>query len=203
MRKIIFGGTFDPVHNGHLALAREVLARGIADKVIFVPAYIPPHKTEKAVTDYGIRYKLLKEAIKDEPRFEISDIENKRGGKSYTIDTLRSMSKLFPDDCILLLIGADSLRQLHTWSRPKELVREFELACYPRRGEAPAAEELKEHWTEDEIRKLLSCVIPDAPCFDVSSTEIRKLLAECPDSAKDMIPPAVFECIRKNSYYKL
>ena len=170
MKIALFGGTFDPVHAVHLQIAQSVLDRGRADWVLFIPAPCPPHKTKQRITPYEVRKKMLETATEGNPSFIVSDLERFRPGKSYTIDTLNELSEIYPEDELFLLIGSDSLRQLHTWYRARELADNYSLLVYPRTSEKISREELLLHWTEQETDKLLSGVMHGLPDSPVSST---------------------------------
>ncbi|MBO4649503.1 MAG: nicotinate (nicotinamide) nucleotide adenylyltransferase [Lentisphaeria bacterium] len=174
MRTAFFGGTFDPVHTGHLALAREVLNQGRADRILFVPAPSPPHKETARISAFEHRLAMVRLAIEGEAGFAWSDLESRRPGKSYTIDSLAELTADGSFGEVLLLIGADSLRQLHLWYRCHELVRDHGLIVYPRRGEAVSAAELREHWSEAETELLLRSLMVSAPEYPLSSTQIRE-----------------------------
>lgn len=174
MKTAFFGGTFDPVHNGHLALAAEVLKQGRADRILFVPAPSPPHKDENSITPFEHRLAMVQAAIRDNPLFGWSDIERHRKGKSYTIDTLNELAAMKQYGNILLLIGGDSLRQLHLWYRAHDLVRDYGLIVYPRPNEPVTRAELLEHWSAAETDKLLGSLMDSVPEFPVSSTQIRE-----------------------------
>ncbi len=176
MRTAFFGGTFDPVHTGHLALAREVLKQGRADRILFVPAPAPPHKDPAGITAFEHRLNMVRLSIRGEEGFCWSDLEKHRSGKSYTIDTLAELSADGSYGEILLLIGSDSLRQLHLWYRAHELVRDHGLIVYPRRNEGVQREELRKFWSEEETEKLMGSVMGSAPEFPVSSTQIREMI---------------------------
>ena len=176
MRTAFFGGTFDPVHTGHLSLAREVLKQGRADRVLFVPAPSPPHKEAECITAFEHRLAMVRLAIHDDSGFECSDIERHREGKSYTIDTLNELSAMKRYGEILLLIGSDSLRQLHLWFRCHDLVRDYRMIAYPRRNETITESELRLHWSPEETGKLLSSLLVPAPEFAFSSTQIRDFM---------------------------
>lgn len=182
MKTAVFGGTFDPVCNGHLGLAREVLRFGCADWILFVPAAVPPHKRTENITPFADRLAMVKLAVADEPGFLCSGLEGRRPGKSYTIDTLAELSKSGRYGKIALLIGSDSLRLLHTWRRAKELVRNYELIVYPRENAAATPEVLRGFWSEREIAQMLRSVLNSAPHFTSSATAIReKIKKDGPD----------------------
>ena len=176
MKTAFFGGTFDPVHAGHLALAREVLKQGRADRILFVPAPVPPHKEVRNISAFEHRFAMVGLAIADEPGFACSDIEKHRSGKSYTIDTLTELAACGSYGEILLLIGSDSLRQLHLWYRCHELVEKFGLIVYPRRDEPVTETELRQHWSASECGKLQAALMASAPEFPFSSTQIREII---------------------------
>ena len=202
MKIAFFGGPFDPVHNGHLALAHEVLAHQRAEQVLFVPAPEPPHKSGRAITPFALRFRMLAHALEGCTGFALSDIENHRTGRSYTIDTLKQLSQLHKNDAILLLIGGDSLRQLHLWKDAREIVRCFGVIAYPREGEEISRAGLRLHWTEEETEKLLASVLPSVPCFPVSSTEIRGMIRRGDwNGAARFLPPPVMDVIRQNKLY--
>jgi nicotinate-nucleotide adenylyltransferase len=116
LRRIgILGGTFNPIHNGHLIMADEVYRALNLDKIIFVPTYLPPHKPSKDIAPARERLKMLKLALDANPHFTISDIEIKRKGKSYTIDTVKELKKKFKDAKIYFIIGSDYQRGLDKW----------------------------------------------------------------------------------------
>ncbi len=196
MKIAMFGGTFDPVHRGHTALARFILERDLAERILFVPAPVPPHKTEKKISPYEIRRALLATALRDLPDAEISDIECERTGRSYSIDTLNALAERYPADEILLLIGADSLASLHTWYHAKEIVTNYKILTYPRKGSTVSAEDLRLHWTEAETEKLLAGILHEAPLFPCSSTEIRS------GGNPDALDPEVRKQIRENGIYQ-
>ncbi len=202
MRTAFFGGTFDPVHKGHIAIAQAVLDRDMADRILFVPAPNPPHKTEQYISPFRHRYAMLSMAIEKHDRFELSDMERLRAGKSYTIDSLEALSADPARGEILLLIGADSLCQLHTWKRPHDLVKSFRIVTYPRSCEAPEPARLSSFWSMEEIERMLASVIPDAPRFPVSSTEIREMLKKGDlKSASAFVTDRIMEYITGNHLY--
>lgn len=201
MKIAMFGGTFDPVHAGHIALIRYILAEGIADRVLLVPAPEPPHKTDRCISPYAVRREMLAAAANGIAGTEISDIECERTGRSYSIDTLRELARRYPGDDIMLLIGGDSLATLHLWFKAKEIVAEFSVLTYPRAGSRIDRNALLEHWSPRECEKLSTGILNDAPPFPVSSSGIREMLAKgqaLPDGA---VPPAVMEIIQKQKYY--
>ena len=167
-----FGGSFDPPHAGHLAVARGALNSGRCAHVMWVPAYAPPHKLDRRRAPFEHRLKMVELLIKNESSMSVSDIEAKIAKRpSYTIDILlelEAQSGIRP----ALLIGADSLLQLHTWHRAKELAENWQILTYPRKDSPVTMEALQQHWQEKIAGKLFDSIIP-GKFFEISSTEIR------------------------------
>lgn len=192
----VFGGSFDPVHNGHLQLARTIIDRKLADEVLFVPAGRPPHKVVGQMASAEDRLEMLRLAVENEPGFGTSDIEiNRAEGFTYTIDTLTVLGQVFPDHELVFLLGMDSLRDLHKWHRAPELVAHHRLMVYPRPCvRPPAYVELTQQFGLRNARKLLDSVLEDLPVFDLSASRIREALAArrrieglCPDAVERYI----------------
>ncbi|MDD5599158.1 MAG: nicotinate (nicotinamide) nucleotide adenylyltransferase [Victivallaceae bacterium] len=174
MRIAFFGGTFDPPHNGHLELARQILKQGRTDRVLFVPAYDPPHKPNIKISPFADRLAMLRLVTADEPDMIVSDIERRAGLRpSYSREIMKLLEKELPGVSLQLLLGGDSLAALHTWHDAKKIVAEYELLCCPRRGCGPDRGKLSEYWTPKEIDILLQSVL-QMPFFDISSTAVRK-----------------------------
>lgn len=202
MQYIFFGGTFDPVHNGHLAIAKCALERFSSSTVIFAPSYVPPHKNHGSILPFFHRYNMAEAAVKEIHGIQLSRIEEEREGKSYTFDTLHILQERMPEGKIRLLIGSDSLLQLHTWYRAKELFRDFSIIVYPRSREKITKEVLADFWTEEEKEKLLSLSLENVPVFPVSSTQIRELYHKGKrEEAELYLPSGAAEYIRKNFLY--
>lgn len=199
MRIAFFGGTFDPPHEGHIALAEAVLAKKLADHVMFVPAWIPPHKAEKGMAPYAERFRMTELAAEGRKNMSVSGLEGELGGISYTIDSLEYLSAAHPENEYVLLIGGDSLAQLHLWHRAQELAERFRILYCPRRGETPSREELLEHWPRSIADKLLSGAVAELPVSDLASTEVRKAFSEGRVPAG--IPVKVLEYIRQRRFY--
>jgi nicotinate-nucleotide adenylyltransferase len=119
MRVGIFGGTFDPIHHGHLRAAEEVGESFSLERIYFVPVFIPPHKKDQKISGVEDRLNMVRLAIKDNSFFKLSDIEVKRGGISYSMDTIKSMEKKFEE--LYYLIGVDAFSEIHTWHRYTDL----------------------------------------------------------------------------------
>lgn len=140
MNLALYGGTFDPIHHGHLILAREALERLALDRVIFIPAGLSPHKLARVPAPGGLRREMIAAAIADEPRFSLDDSELQDPGPSFTIDTVSRIAAQFPGARLHYLIGADNLPELHTWRRIDELRRLVQFVVFGRGADAPGAD---------------------------------------------------------------
>ena len=181
---VIFGGTFDPVHLGHLILAEQARLQLKAEKVLFVPAAIPPHKRDLDVSPAKTRVEMLELAIAGNLAFDISTIELERGGVSYTVDTLRDLAQANPGAKLFLVVGGDSLGDLPTWREPEEIVKLATLAVAARPGrEAPDEAKIPAAWRERIVRL-------DMPQVEIASREIRRRSA-AGESVKYLVPAAV------------
>jgi nicotinate-nucleotide adenylyltransferase len=172
-----FGGSFDPPHPGHLGVASGALRSGKCDNVLWVPAYAPPHKPGRDRIAFEQRFDMVLQMISGISGMAVSDIEARLAlTPSYTILVMEKL-KAEISGSLALLIGEDSLAQLHTWHRAKELVRKYDILTYPRSGSEVTKEYLSQFWSEKECEKLLSGML-DGRLFEISSTEILKKLAE-------------------------
>ncbi len=185
----IFGGTFDPPHNGHIAIAKQAMKQLRLDKVYFVPAYIPPHKLRHYSTTAEHRLKMVRLAIEGKKEFIVSTIELRRCGISYTVETLKSFKKRFPNANLVLIIGADNLAQFNTWKSSKTILQLATLAVYRRK---------EFHWA------LNNCKIAFEPIkgklLHVSSTEIRKRIEKGLPVVK-LMPKSIQLYIKQHSLY--
>lgn len=161
MRLGIFGGTFDPPHIGHLIAAQEIHDQVGLDRLLLVPAAVPPHKRDERVTAGALRLEMLRAAIGDDDRFEVSDLELERDGPSYTIDTLRTLRDTHPAAELHLAIGADQLAELESWKDPDAIVELATLVAFPRAGRPPDT---------DGRWPVRTVAVPE---IDISSTRLR------------------------------
>jgi len=133
----VFGGTFDPLHTGHLIAAQDVLEALVLDRVLFVPAWRSPLKSQESQASPASRLRMVESAIQGDPRFEVSAIEIERGGPSYTVETLRELSSERPGTRFVLILGADQWAQFGDWHQPGEITSLVELALMTRSGDRP------------------------------------------------------------------
>lgn len=198
-RKAIFGGTFDPIHNGHLNIAYEALNFLQLDNVIFMPSGNPPHKQNTDITDGNTRYQLIKMSIEGEKKFQVSDYEINREEFSYTYKTLKYFHDLEPDTVWYFLIGADCLIDIESWRKVDKIMEVANLVVFNRPGYT-----LKEIMTEKEkIEKIYGKKIMylQSKLLDISSTKIRNLISESKDTSIFM-NKNVFNKIKELNLYR-
>jgi nicotinate-nucleotide adenylyltransferase len=185
----IFGGTFNPIHLGHLAIAEEIRERLGLKKVIFVPAYAPPHKSRIKLAAAQKRFQMVKEAIKGNPFFAVSDSEIARRGKSYSVDTLRYFKKKFGKRARLyFIIGSDSLPELSKWKDIRDIFRLASFVVVNRPGFP------MQHLPSEAVAVTW-------PGFGISSSQVRQRLAKT-KSIKYLVPEKVARIIQRNRLYK-
>ena len=194
----VLGGTFDPIHVGHLAVAeeaREVL--GLA-RVLFVPAGQPPHKVPGSVSRVGDRVAMVQLAIADNPAFELSMVEVQREGPSYTVDTLETLARANPGAQLHLILSAETFAELPTWHEPERLFEAARMAVVPREGyPAPDPAWLARAFPgrEDRVEYLRG------PRFELSSTALRARVA-AGRSIRYLVPAAVEAYIADHDLYR-
>ena len=173
-----YGGSFDPPHLGHLGIAKQALASGKTARVLFVPAFDPPHKSGGKRAPFADRLAMTRLLAEGQPGIEVSDIEGRLGlHPSYPFAVLSALEKERPGERLQLLIGGDSLLSLHEWAHASELAERYEILTYPRRGELPVAAELARFWPPQTVKKLLGGVL-QGDFFEISSTKIRNDVAK-------------------------
>ena len=188
----LFGGSFNPPHVGHLIIAETIRDAFGLDQVLWMPNYVPPHKDLAGGTDAQDRLEMVRLAIADHPSFSVSDVEIVRGGRSYTVETLRSLQVQRSDDKWHLIIGADSLADFHNWREPDEIAERAQLIVYERMGVEISA-------MESRFRD--KAIAADAPVVDVSSTMIRRRLREG-RSVRYLLPASVQAYIQSKGLYQ-
>lgn len=172
IKKGIFGGTFDPIHNGHLYIASEALYRLGLDKVIFMPSGNPPHKSNKEITDGSIRYELVKMAIRDKSFFEVSDYEIRKKGLSFTYETMEYLKKNEYNVKLFFITGADCLMDLDLWKNVDRILNACTLVVFGRPGYNK--NELLEQKKKIEDRYGKEIIFMDLLLLDISSSNIRE-----------------------------
>jgi len=218
LRVGILGGTFNPIHYGHLRLAEETLEEMNLDKVIFMPCYLPPHKVEDAVLSADARLRMVELAIEDNPHFEISDMELKRGGKSYSVDTIRQLKNLYGDFYeTFFIIGMDSYVDIGSWKDYHELFSMTDLVVAKRpgglldTGGKPPVDflpvDIKDEFCYDAEKNIVVhtsgkvTYFLDSTMLDISSTKLRKQVSKRL-SLRYLVPPEVESFIKERALYR-
>lgn len=196
----IFGGTFDPVHLGHLILAEQCREQARLDRVLFIPAARPPHKLDKPQTPFHHRVEMLTFAIAGNSAFQIDELEKDRPGPSYTVDTLEELHGRYPDAQLTLLIGSDCLPDLVHWRDPARIAKLADILVMARPGWPIASlEELKTAlhlMAELQLKQVVY-----APMLDVSSRDLRQRAAEG-RSLRYLVPRAVESYLHAHHLYQ-
>lgn len=195
----ICGGTFDPIHLGHLSLTEQVRCNFGLDKVLFIPSGNPPHKKMKEVTDAPQRYKMVELAIASNPYFEAVALEIERIGYTYTIDTLKLLQALYKNADFYYIIGADVVMDLVTWKNFEQVFKLTKFISLLRPGFKKTDYEERINYLESQFGA--SIISFRAPLMDISSTNIRKLVKE-EKSIKYLVQDSVMEYIYANGLYK-
>ncbi|MDD5595321.1 MAG: nicotinate-nucleotide adenylyltransferase [Candidatus Omnitrophica bacterium] len=184
----ILGGTFNPIHLGHLILAEEVREKLGLDKVIFVPTFLPPHKDNSDIAQAIDRLKMIEIAIKANKYFIVSDVEIKRNGRSYTIDTINALKKVYANDELYFITGSDLLKYLEEWKDLNEIIKMVKFVVATRPG-----------YPLEKIPSYISTVAIRA--VDISAFEIRSCIKQN-TSFRYLVPDGVFKYITKRKLYR-
>jgi nicotinate-nucleotide adenylyltransferase len=182
----VLGGTFDPIHLGHLAAARAAMDCAHLDRVLFVPSGVPPHRPA-AVADARQRMEMTRLAIGDEERFEVSDVEVRRSGVSYTVDTLRELRRMHPDHELFLILGWDAAKLLSTWREPDEVRKLASLIIVTRPGAGPPT--------------TTSDIVCERPTPDISASALRRALVRG-QTVVHLVPEPVLAYIARQGIYR-
>ncbi|MBQ3331968.1 MAG: nicotinate-nucleotide adenylyltransferase [Thermoguttaceae bacterium] len=197
----LYFGTFDPVHVAHLLLAETAREAIRLDRVIFMPAGVPPNKLKKKVTPGEIRFEMLRRATADNPRLEVSRLEIDAPGLSYTVDTLRLLKRRYPGAKLFFIAGSDTINDLPNWYMPQEICRLVSLVTALRPGdELPDFDRLGQDIGARLPAAVRRQVIP-MPLLEISSTEIRRLRAQG-KSIRYRTPDKVIAVIEKYGLYQ-
>ena len=194
----ILGGTFDPVHNGHLALAEAAMQQLELEELLFIPAPAPPHKDGRAITAFAQRYEMVQLAIAGRPHFWLSDLEAKRAGKSYTYDTLQTIKTHAPQCELFFLTGADALEGFSHWYRWQEILDLCTLVVTTRPG---FAFETPKELAAEARRRQKGVLLLEKDEVDISATKLREAIAQG-KAWQQWVPQAVAEYIQANHLYR-
>lgn len=197
-RKVgIMGGTFDPIHLGHLVVANEVLNMYKLDEIIFIPAGIPPHKIGIGASSWD-RYLMVTMATLSNAKFKVSDIEINNPGKSYTLNTLRELTKLYKDTEFYFITGTDAVIDLPNWHEPEKVLSLCKFIAVSRPGISKDTVEKKIIEIKNKFNGDIELL--QVPMLQISSTDIRDRFKKG-ISAKYMLPESVEQYIIKNKLY--
>ena len=208
-RTAVFGGSFNPIHLGHLLMADEMLERLDLDRVLFVPAAAPPHKPPASLAPVEARYAMVRLAVAGHPRFEVSDIELHRAGPSFTVDTLEALHR--SGDELFLLVGSETFLDLLSWRSPRRVVELVRLVVVPRTGSAfdpdsaAAQKVLREVGAESfvgpgELVTPRAVLVVHAASLPISSSDLRER-ARLGRSLAYRAPDAVIDYIHRRRLY--
>lgn len=195
MRIGVLGGTFDPVHYGHLRLAEEAREALGLQRVLLIPAFVSPFRTAERLSEPAHRLRMLQLAAHDNPHFVVSDIEIQRGGVSYTVETLHALQAQHPDAELYLIVGADALRGFPAWREPERIVHICTLAV----GVRPDYDlQATLNTLPEPIRARVQPI--RATPLDISATELRQRV-RTGRSIRYLTPPNVIEYIHQHRLY--
>ena len=194
----VFGGTFDPIHQAHLAVAESARDLFDLERVVFIPAAVPPHKTDVRVSPPEHRLAMVEAAIADNPAFAASRVEIDRGGPSYTVDTLVALREAWPGVVLALILSAESFVELPTWREPGRVLDLADLIVAPRDGYADADPDFLARHVPDAIGLARFL---DGPRMRLSASEIRRRAA-AGRSIRYLVPDAVAAYIGDHGLYQ-
>ncbi len=194
----IMGITFNPIHTGHLIIAQQALTLLKLDKIWFMPAGDPPHKNNR-ILDKDSRKRMVELAIQNNPDFELFTYELEKERPSYSAITMTELDKLYPEHEFFFIMGADSLINFDKWYHPEVICAHTALVCADRNNIPDDKLEMVKKQLEDSYGARIYLV--DTPQLEISSSDIRKRLADEPASARYIVPEAVYEYIVENRLY--
>ena len=193
----LYGGSFDPIHRGHLQPVAEALDRLGLDRVVYLPTARPPHKTRRELASPRARCTMVELALLAEPRMRVCDLELREDRISYTVDTLEHFRSRHPEARLFLVLGHDSFVQLPAWRRWRDVLALAELAVLERPGEPrPVPAELARELDEDRVHRVANAPV------DASSTHVRRLLAARSADVERLVPRLVLDYIDKYDLYR-
>ncbi len=197
MKKVgILGGTFDPIHEGHIKIAKDAMEQYGLFEVRFLTGGVPPHKRNKKITDSQIRHEMVELATEDIKGFVADDFELNKTEYTYSVNILGEIKELHPDWDIYFIIGEDSLRDFHLWHKPEEISKLCKFLVYPRDNH-DISDLIKAR--QEEYKAHISVI--DAKCMDISSTSIRDMIIKDED-VTGLVPIKVIEYIKEKGLYK-
>ena len=187
IRTALFGGTFNPLHNGHLAIAQSVLEQGLADEVWILITPCNPWKKDQALLDDRLRYNMVAQAVKEMDGVRASNYEFKLDKPSYTANTLRRISADYPDREFILTVGADNWVKFHNWREADFILKNYPIIVYPRQG-----------YPIENVSGNVTLL--DCPLMDISSTQIRQMVHDG-TPINELVPASVARTIKEKGLY--
>ena len=187
----LLGGTFDPPHVGHLIVAQDVFEALPVERIVWLPCGDPPHKPPSSVTSPELRLEMTRVAVSGDERFDVSDMEIRRGGVSYTVDTLRELDRAASKEALFVVIGVDQLAQLGSWREPEEIARLSKIVVMTRSGDDPSGHKPSVDVAFD--------VVP-VTRVDLSSTRIRDRV-RARETLRYLVPDGVRAVIEREGLY--
>ena len=188
----LFGGTFNPLHNAHLLVAEKALEQFALSEVVFIPTGLPPHKAVEDGISKEDRYEMVKQAIASYERFSVSRIETDREGRSYTVDTIRTLKHVYPQG-VCFIVGADLLLQIETWKEPEALLTSVPFVIAPRDGVSKEAF-CSPPFDQAQLHVLVMKEV------DLSSSWVRERVKHG-EAIQDWVPPEVVAYIERQRLY--
>lgn len=198
MRIGVYGGTFNPIHLGHLHLLEEFARRLSLDQVLLIPTHVPPHKAAPDLASAEDRMEMCRLALKGKPRLELSDLEMRREGKSFTVETLEQLHAQRPRDGLYLLMGEDMFLTLGSWYRPKTIFALAAVCATPR--SLDGMKKLQAKALEYQQVYRAQCYLEDIPYLPISSTQVRQWAGEG-KPLQSLVPEKVAAYIRSRGLY--
>lgn len=196
----IMGGTFNPIHTGHLIIAQLTLIRLKLDKIWFMPAGNPPHKAAPVI-DGELRRRMVELAIEGNPEFELFDYELKKDRPSYSAMTMTELDEAYPENEFYFIMGADSLMDFHKWYHPEIICAHTKLVCADRNNISDDRINAEKERLETDFGATIYLI--DTPQIGISSSDIRDRLKDKPSSVRYMLPEKVYDFIIKNHLYSV
>lgn len=193
----VLGGSFNPIHNAHIRIAHAAMEAFSLERVLFIPTGNPPHKRD-GLADKWHRLHMVALAVEGEPRFAVSDMEVRREGVAYTVDTLRALRLQWPNANLWFIVGADTLLEMHTWKQPHEILSMCSLIVCTRPGsdEQESRRCAERFGTQGTDIHFLAF-----PGMDISATRVRQAVQQKEEAAAQFVSPSVWKYIQENKLY--
>lgn len=197
----IMGGTFDPIHNGHLLLGRQAYEEYQLNQVWYMPSANPPHKTDHTVTDMRMRGEMVQLAIKQYPFFAYSDFEIRRNGKTYTAQTLNLLHESYPEHTFFFIMGADSLFEIESWYHPEEILGQTAILVANREYTKKSGKNIEEQAAYLNQKYHADVRLLHCEEVDISSAQLREMIRRSSHAVIKYLPRDVLVYIKEHRLY--